>query len=445
MSFLDKFDKFTDKVSSFSSDFSGRISQQITTLKEQGIKLPTFTGFFGNLDASPSINKQNNLALHQVALNVATTRVPGMPLEMPPPTTDGERVFKTIGGEWRKTETGSPHFYRPGEDTAGTKLFDREYYQPPVDQYEMAREGYWIKLAPDGGRRDWPENKDKPQPENVSDFEWRGFAWCHPDNVPADYKTEGKTVAFANEQAAQNPVNALKRYVAENGLADGLPWDEKKATNAFENVITSGGRIELEKLREEGGKSVYLVKMDDESLGKLRTELAKYKEAVGSDARGGADAPKQGTYMMGDTAKVYVRAGENTAEGTANTLLEVIDPSIKIDPHNLTRARIGDIMDSQLPPPQNGAREHALPRVDLSPIRPDYSSDLFNRDILTGKVNKDGVTVGKMSETAVELVAPVVAGKVFAPVELPISPLPQGKLIVEAGRVITPQESLIAF
>ena len=72
-------------------------------------------------------------------------------------------------------------------------------------------------------------------------------------------------------------------------------------------------------------------------------------------------------------------------------------------------------MDSQLPPPQNGAREHALPRVDLSPIRPDYSSDLFNRDILTGKVNKDGVTVGKMSETAVELVAPVVAGKVFAP------------------------------
>ena len=76
-------------------------------------------------------------------------------------------------------------------------------------------------------------------------------------------------------------------------------------------------------------------------------------------------------------------------------------------------------MDSQLPPPQNGAREHALPRVDLSPIRPDYSSDLFNRDVFTGEVNKDGITVGKVSETVVELSAPIVAGKVFSVAELP--------------------------
>ena len=38
--------------------------------------------------------------------------------------------------------------------------------------------------------------------------------------------------------------------------------------------------------------------------------------------------------------------------------------------------------------------------------------------MFTREVNKDGITVGKVSETAVELSAPIIAGKVAAPVKV---------------------------
>lgn len=127
---------------------------------------------------------------------------------------------------------------------------------------------------------------------------------------------------------------------------------------------------------------------------------------------------QKATEMALDIPRVFGRAAINTAEGIANTVAEIADPSIKTDPHNWTRAKVGDWATTQLPPPQNGAREHTLPRADLSAVKPEYKSDLMNRDVLTGKVNKDGLTVGKVTETAVELATPIVVGKAAPPAKL---------------------------
>jgi hypothetical protein len=64
---------------------------------------------------------------------------------------------------------------------------------------------------------------------------------------------------------------------------------------------------------------------------------------------------------------------------------------------------------------------------------------MYNRDI-TGKVNKDGITLGKVAETAVELSAPVIGGKVSTAVKTPetlqsLGALPNAKVRQTANAV----------
>ena len=85
--------------------------------------------------------------------------------------------------------------------------------------------------------------------------------------------------------------------------------------------------------------------------------------------------------MALDIPKVFARAVINTAESLPNLVMEVADPSIKTDPHNLTRARIGDILDAQLPPDRNGRRENmrccASATINDSPPNHSFANSLI--------------------------------------------------------------------
>lgn len=306
------------------------------------------------------------------------------------------RTFKTNGGEWRKgTTDDTPCFYHTGEDKNGTTLFDEEYYRPDPAQYPKAAAGQWIRLNPNGDARDLPENKGKSQPENISNFDWKGFEWVDAAQVPASYTAEGKTVAFSNHKNAENQLNVFKRYVVDNNLVG--TWDEAKFQNIFSGSAGSEIRLELtEAGKTVDGKIIFNVQMSGESLAKLREGLSQYNRETSFETRAGEDGQKQATFMASDTLKVYGNAVRNTAQG-------LIDAGILVS--SATDPRIRAIDSSLI------HKKLELPSFE-------YQSEMYNRDI-TGKVNKDGITLGKVSEVAVELTAPVAVGKVLAPVKAP--------------------------
>jgi hypothetical protein len=202
--------------------------------------------------------------------------------EIPPE----KRVFKTNGGEWRKSTTDDvPRFYRTGEDTSGTSLFDEEYYCPDPAKYPQA-DGKWIRLNPNGEMRDLPQYKGTSRPESISEFDWKGFEWVDAGQVPANYTAEGKNVAFSDPKNAESQLNALKRYVVDNNLI--VSWDEAKFQQIF--GASAGSEIRLE-LTEAGktadGKTVFNVQMSGESLTKLREGLSQYNRETTLETQGG--------------------------------------------------------------------------------------------------------------------------------------------------------------
>jgi Contact-dependent growth inhibition CdiA C-terminal domain len=83
------------------------------------------------------------------------------------------------------------------------------------------------------------------------------------------------------------------------------------------------------------------------------------------------------------------------------------------------------------------------PRVDLSGIKADYQSEMRRRDI-NGKLDGNGLKRGKFTEGVVTILAPLVVGKVTTPISPIQSVVPKGKLIIEAGRTVTFEESIVA-
>jgi hypothetical protein len=66
------------------------------------------------------------------------------------------------------------------------------------------------------------------------------------------------------------------------------------------------------------------------------------------------------------------------------------------------------------------------------------------RTDMNGKLDGNGIKRGDVTEGAVTILAPLVIGKVTMPTTPVISVVPKGKLVIEAGRTLTFEESIIA-
>ncbi len=87
-----------------------------------------------------------------------------------------------------------------------------------------------------------PENKGKPRPDNVSEFDWQGWREASAAEIPADYSAEGKTVAFADTNEAEKQKSLFKRYVVEQNLVG--DWDEVLGDRMIDAAIQKGAKIE---------------------------------------------------------------------------------------------------------------------------------------------------------------------------------------------------------
>ena len=286
-----------------------------------------------NYDAAPVSQSaqlteaQADLAMHHVTRQLAAarhapTRLDAARLDAPRPNVahtntaqqpadESNPTFQTVGGSWRVRDAdGALRFYRDGEDTANTRRFDQEYFRS-VD-------GAYVRLSARGALADLPQNRGKWKPTDVSDFEWQGWERVLADRVPADYTTEGRAVTFRDPRNAQNPVNVLKRYVVQHDLLPGV-WDEAKAEGALRRALAAGVKVEAAEVgREADGAARYEVRMDAESLRKLRAELARYRSEAGREQAGGAEGQREATRMVTDMGRVMWNSAVNIAEGTIN-------------------------------------------------------------------------------------------------------------------------------
>jgi Contact-dependent growth inhibition CdiA C-terminal domain len=83
------------------------------------------------------------------------------------------------------------------------------------------------------------------------------------------------------------------------------------------------------------------------------------------------------------------------------------------------------------------------PQVNLSGIKADYQSEMMRTDV-NGKLDGNGLKRGDFTEGAVTILAPLVVGKVTTPTTPFTNVVPKGKLIIEGGRTLTFEESIIA-
>jgi hypothetical protein len=354
--------------------------------------------------------KQNNQAINRLAVRF------GGEDETKPLKISEPRKFETVGGDWRKDEKGKVQFYRIGEDTGKTTRFDEQFYK--------TADGSFVKLNANGRLKDLPENKDKNRPENVSKFDWKGWEKVSADQVPADYSTVGKTVAFADVEKAKAEINVFKRYAADNKLLDDNLWDEAKVQTAFNNFKSKGGKIEVEANGQTvDGKTQFNVKMDEKSLSLLRTEVANLKAEQRKDVKFAEAGRNEVNQTSLDHGKIVYNSLVNNVEGVINTGIDAAlskggqNPLILLNPNR--------------------------PRVDLSGIKADYKSEMMRRDV-NGVVDGKGLKRGDVTEGAVTILGPLVVGKVTTPTTPLISVVPKGKLVIEGGRTLTFEESIIA-
>ncbi len=329
--------------------------------------------------------KQTNQAIRNLAVRFNGN-------DEPKPLKTGEpRNFETVGGDWRKDEKGKVQFYRTGEDTGKTTRFDEQFYQTVDDSF--------VKLNANGRLKDLPENKDKNRPENVSQFDWKGWEKVSADKVPANYSTVGKTVAFADVEKVKDEMNVFKRYVADNKLLDDNLWDEAKVQTAFNNFKSKGGKIEVEANGQTvAGKTQFNVKMDEKSLSLMRTEVTNLKAEQRKDVKVAEAGKNEVNQTFLDQGKIVYNSIVNNVEGAINTGIDLIrfdngrNPAAMVDP--------------------------LRPRVNLSGIKADYQSEMMRRDI-NGKLDGKGLKRGDFTEGAVTILGPLVVGKVTTPIKAP--------------------------
>jgi Contact-dependent growth inhibition CdiA C-terminal domain len=188
-------------------------------------------------------------------------------------------------------------------------------------------------------------------------------------------------------------------------------------------------KASVESLREKQRESGRIIKVDvgTENLEKaklagqavlrLRTHEAKEFD------KNQAGVENETNQKFIDQGKVVYNSIVNTVEGTINTGIDLIrfnngrNPLALVDPFR--------------------------PRVDLSGIKADYRSEMMRTDV-NGKLDGNALKRGDFTEGAVTILAPLVVGKVASPTTPVISVVPKGKLVIEAGRTLTFEESIIA-
>jgi hypothetical protein len=338
-----------------------------------------------------------------------------------PAPTDDSRVFKTAGGTWRLKNgeaAGNPEFYRDGADTAGTTLFDKRFYQ---------HEGKWIELSARGRLSDVPENKGKPRPDDVSEFDWQGWREVPAAEIPADYSAEGRTVAFADTQYAENQKLLFKRYIIDQNLVG--DWDEVLGERLIDGAIQKGAKIEAVPTGEAGGngKTIFKVKMSDESLAILRGELKDYQAGLEKGAQAQEKGRAEVINLATDIGGLFYETGRKAVDLTVNVVPDafnsVLFPNFSrrtgSEP-NFGRAKVGEMYDELSAQTDPNYKGNPIPRIETSAIKYDFRSEMMRRDI-NGKLDGDGIKAGDAITMTASVIAPIVVGKVLILAESPQS------------------------
>ena len=330
--------------------------------------------------------------------------------------------LETIGGEWgRDTQTGKVEFYRTGFPSDKIEKFDEEFYLPDSEKYPLAANGKYVRLNPNGDLSGAPEFKDKPKPENVSNFDWQGFEWTDAAQVPAEYiKGEGKA-SFENADLANNQLNALKRFVVDNNLVSGT-WDEAKFQDVFGGKAGGAIKLELEKVGEANGKTVFSVKMNEQSTTAFRSALAEYCAAVEKDAQGGADGRAETVRMQTDIPGAAYEVGRRVVDGAINIVPDTLNAPLfpnfssrtGTEP-NFARGKLGNY-DELAAQPHNNNGKPPIPRFETDTLKYEFESEMMRRGIFTGKVD-DGIKTGDAITTAASIAAPIAVGKALTAAE----------------------------
>ena len=357
-------------------------------------------------------------------------------VELPP------RQFQTVGGDWgRDKETGAVKFYRTGFDPNKVERFDQEFYLPDSQKYPLAANGNYVHLNPNGSLNTLPEYAGKPKPEGVSDFEWQGFEWTNAARVPAQYVSTEGTVSFENAPLASNQMNALKRFVVDNNLVQ--TWDEGKFQQLFGAKAGGSIKLELEQTGESNGKTVFSVKMSEESAAEFRRTLGEYRTGTEQDQRNGIKGQQEEVRMAHDLlAGIYetTRKGiENTINAVPDTLNLVFhEPVGKRSEISFGRAKVGEMYDELAAQSSLKPGEGIAPRLDTSAAKVEFQSEMMRRD-----------NYGDSATDVAGAIAPIVVGeglKPKAPETLKtLGALPKtGILTVESGRVLSVSERRFA-
>ena len=331
--------------------------------------------------------------------------------------------FKTTGGEWgRDTQTGKVEFYRTGFPSDKIEKFDEEFYLPDSEKYPLAANGKYVRLNSNGDLNSAPEFKDKPKPENVSQFDWQGFEWTDAAQVPAEYvKADGK-IAFENKDLADNQLNAIKRFVVDNNLVQ--TWDEAKFQQVFGGKAGGAVKLELEAVGERDGKTVFNAKMSEASAKEFRVALAEYRAETGKDAQGGIKGQQEATRIATDiggalyeTGRKVVDAAINAAPDALNAVLfPPFSPRTGTEP-NFARGKLGNYDELASRTVDTGGKP-PIPRLETDLLKYEFQSEMLRRGVFTGKVD-EGIKTGDVITTAASIAAPVAIAKVLAPIKAP--------------------------
>ncbi len=224
-----------------------------------------------------------------------------------------------------------------------------------------------------------PENKGKRRPDNVSEFDWQGWREVSAAEIPADYSAEGKTVAFADTQLAENQKSLFKRYIVDQNLVG--DWDEVLGERMIDGAIQKGAKIEAVPTGEAGGdcKTIFTVKMSDESLAILRGELKDYQAGLEKGAQAQEKGRAESLNIVKDIGGLFYETGRKAADLTVNvvqdSLNSVLFPNSSrrngSEP-NFGRAKVGEMYDELLAQTNPNYKGNPLPRIDTSPIKYDF-------------------------------------------------------------------------
>lgn len=258
-------------------------------------------------------------------------------------------------------------------------LFDKRFYR---------HDGKWIELSERARLSDAPENKGKPRPEDVSEFDWQGWREASAAEIPADYSAEGKTVAFTDTEPAENQKSLFKRYVVEQNLV--RDWDEVLGERMIDAAIQKGAKIEAVSTGEAGGdgKTVFTVKMSDESLAILSGELNDYQIGLERGAQAQAKGRAEVNNLAKDTGGLLYETGRKIVDAAINIVPDALNlvlfPDFSThtkDEPSFGRAKVGEMYDelsSQIDPNYTG---NPIPRIETAAVKYDFRSEMMRRDI----------------------------------------------------------------